>query len=231
MWNASANMILYVNIIDMSKNKIIIKSNYHEDRIYTPEEYIRFRLLQSPSQIKYSNPFAKNKGISKDELKEFAKDNCGIEKIKSKATKEEILDRILEKVDIYELAKRFKIGVMWYQYAETFGLTKNQVVKLGKVGFLEKIDKNMSIYSREENAYEIKQFADMTKEMIDQAVQKYNIYQDKNDISIENINDNFEFNKELIKIWNDEDGRFKDIEDFAENPEEFMKRIKNKNFN
>ena len=89
----------------------------------------------------------------------------------------------------------------------------------------------MSIYYNEENVYNIKQFADMTKEIIDEAVQKHDIYPNKNDIRIENINGNFEFNKELIKIWNDEDGRFKDIEDFAENPEEVMKKIKNKNLN
>lgn len=116
-------------------NNIVVKSYYHEDRIYTPEEYIKFRLLQNPSQIKYLNPFAKNMGVSKDELKILAKGKYGIEKIKSKATKEEILDKILEIEDIYELANKFKIGVMWYQYAETFNLTKNQVVKLGKVGF------------------------------------------------------------------------------------------------
>ena len=27
--------------------------------------------------------------------------------------------------EIYKLANKFKIGVMWYQYAETFDLTKN----------------------------------------------------------------------------------------------------------
>ena len=212
-------------------NKIIIKSYFHEDRTYTPEEYIRFRLLQSPSQIKYSNPFAKNIGISKDELKIFAKEKYGIEKTKSKATKEEILDKILKYEDIYELANKFKIGVMWYQYAESFNLTKNQVVRLGKVGFLKEIDQNISIYYNDENVYDIKQFADMTKDMIDEAVQRYDIYQNQSDIKIENINCNFEFNKELIKIWHDEDGRFKDIEDFAENPEEFIKRIQRENHN
>ena len=209
-------------------NSIILRSYYHEERIYTPEEYIRFKLLQNTSRIKYINPFAKNKGISKDELKEFAKENYGIERIKNTATKDEILDLILEKENIYKLANKFKIGVMWYQYAETFNLTKNQVVKLGKIGFLEEIDQNVSIYYREENIYDIKQFADMTKEMIDEAVRKYNIYSNRNDIKFDHIKGNFESWKAMLKECDD---RFNDIEDFAENPEEFIKRIQRENHN
>lgn len=205
-------------------NNITIKSYFHETRIYIPEEYIKFRLLDSPSHAKYTRIFAKNTGITKDDLKQLAISKYGINDIKSKTTKEEILDKILIKEDIFVLAKMFNIGVKWYQYAESFDLSMEQVTKLESVGFLIPIDTELNNYAHKETLYDIKQFADMTQEMIDKVLKEYNIHKGDKDTCIENINNIFEFNKEMKKAMNDEEGRFNDIEEFADNPEGYMKR-------
>lgn len=205
-------------------NTIIIKSYYHEPRIYTPEEYIRFRLLDSPSHIKYIRVFVKNVGTTKENLKNLAMHKYGINDIKSKTTKGQILDKILKKEDIFVLAKMFNIGVKWYQYGETFGLSKEQVEKLEKIGFLILVDTEINNYLQKESVYDIKQFNDMTQETINEAIEKNKIYKEENDICVENINSIFEFNKKMINEMNDSEGRFKDIEEFADDPEGFMER-------
>ena len=206
-------------------NKISIRSYNHETRIYTPNEYVRFRLIDSPSHTKYRRIFVKNAGVTKETLKNLAMRKYCINDIKSKTTKEEIIDRILKKEDIFVLAKMFNIGVKWYQYGESFGLSKEQVEKLENIGFLILLDTEINNYLQKEGVYDIKQFNDMTQEKIDEVIEKYKIYKKEDDICVENINSIFEFNKEMIKITNDSEGRFKDIEEFADDPEGFMEKL------
>lgn len=212
-------------------NLIIVRSYYHESRKYTPEEYIRFRILDSPSHIKFTRIFAAKKGITKVQLKELAIEKYGIDSIKSKTTKEEILNQILENENIYTLAEMFNIGVKWFQYAESFGLSNNQVFKLEKKGFLKVIDYEYNNNMEKECVYDIKQFADMTKEIIDKVIEKYKFYKEDGDVFIDDINKAFESKKEWYKFMNDLDEQFKDVEEFAEYPYGFMKRIKQKGLN
>lgn len=212
-------------------NLIIVRSYYHESKKYTPEEYIRFRILDSPSHIKFTRIFADKAGITKDQLKELAIEKYRINGIKSKTTKEEILNKILENENIYTLAEMFNIGVKWFQYAESFGLSKNQVLKLEKKSFLKIIDYEYNNSMQKECVYDIKQFADMTKEIIDKVIEKYKFYKEDGDIFIDDINNAFERNKEWYKFMNDLDEQFKDVEEFAEDPYGFMEKIKWNGFN
>lgn len=205
-------------------NTISIRSYNHETRIYTPEEYVRFRLLDSPSHAKYRRIFVKNAGVTKETMKDLAMSKYGINDIKSKTTKEEILDKILKKEDIFELAKMFNIGVKWYQYGESFGLSKEQVEMLADIGFLILLDTEINNYLQEEGVYDIKQFNDMTQEKINEVTEKYKIYKKENDTCFENINSAFEFNKEMKNEMNNLEDKFKDIEEFADDPEGFIER-------
>lgn len=206
-------------------NMIYIKSYYHETRTYTPEEYIKFRLLESPSHVKWTKRFARNVGVTKTELKNLAKSKYSITDIKSDATKEVILEKILYKEDIYVLADMYKIGVKWFQYAETFGLSLNQIIKLEGIGFLKIIDYDINDLLQKESVYDIKQFANMTREKINEAIEKNKFYREKNDICIESINNVFKSNKEFQKTMEDIDDKFKDVEEFADDPENFAKKF------
>lgn len=205
-------------------NTISIRSYNHETRIYTPEEYVRFRLIDSPSHAKYRRIFVKNAGVTKETMKDLAMSKYSINDIKGKTTKEEILDKILKKEDIFELAKMFNIGVKWYQYGESFGLSKEQVEMLADIGFLILLDTEINNYLQEEGVYDIKQFNDMTQEKINEVTEKYKIYKKENDTCFENINSAFEFNKEMKNEMNNLEDKFKDIEEFADDPEGFIER-------
>ena len=145
------------------------------EKILNPEEYIRYKILENKGNMKYYFPLSNFALITKELLREVAIKRYGIKNIKQGITKEKLLDLILEKEDIYTLANLFDIGVMSYDYRDAFDVSIEQVKDLEKKGFL-KVIKDVSI-SRFKYAttYDVKQFADMTKEDLNKAIIKYNV--------------------------------------------------------